>query len=114
MVTQEMVDCWRVNYGLDKRTPEDAMRYWAETVYGCSPAGAVAALGLVLEERDQMRLALMIAEAALADIGDSDREPGDDTAWCERRAARALPAVRGALTPNVVLSGARAGDGKAR
>lgn len=42
--------------------------------------------------------ALTIAEAALADIGDADREPGDDVAWCERRAAEALPIVRAALS----------------
>ena len=41
--------------------------------------------------------ALVKAEAALADIGDADREPGDDVAWCERRAAEALPAVRAML-----------------
>lgn len=41
--------------------------------------------------------ALRKAEAALADIGDADREPGDDLAWCERRAAEALPVVRAAL-----------------
>jgi hypothetical protein len=44
-----------------------------------------------------LREALKTAEAALADIGDADREPGDDLAWCERRAAQALPAVRAAL-----------------
>ncbi len=43
------------------------------------------------------RAALETAEAALADIGDADREPGDDLAWCERRAAQALPEVRAAL-----------------
>ena len=37
------------------------------------------------------------AEAALADIGDADREPGDDVAWCERRAAVAIPRLRAAL-----------------
>lgn len=41
--------------------------------------------------------ALKTAEAALADIGDADREPGDDLAWCEARAAQDLPAVRAAL-----------------
>ncbi len=41
--------------------------------------------------------ALVIAEAALSDIGDADREPGDDLAWCERRAAQALPVVRAAM-----------------
>lgn len=46
---------------------------------------------------DLVRDAMMKAEAALADIGDADREPGDDIAWCERRAAQALPAIRAAL-----------------
>ncbi len=41
--------------------------------------------------------ALTCAEAALADIGDADREPGDDVQWCEQRAAAAIPAVRVAL-----------------
>jgi hypothetical protein len=44
-----------------------------------------------------LRETLKTAEAALADIGDATREPGDDLAWCERRAAQALPAVRAAL-----------------
>jgi len=46
---------------------------------------------------DALRHALEIAEAALADIGDADREPGDDVAWCEARATEALPTVRAAL-----------------
>lgn len=41
--------------------------------------------------------ALKKAEAALADIGDGERLPGDDVAWCEARAAEALPVVRAAL-----------------
>ena len=49
------------------------------------------------EGGDAVREALVVAEAALADIGDADREPGDDVAWCERRAAQALPKVRAAL-----------------
>jgi chromosome segregation ATPase len=44
-----------------------------------------------------LRNALKTAQAALADIGDADREAGDDLEWCERRAAQALPAVRKAL-----------------
>lgn len=42
--------------------------------------------------------ALEHAEAGLADIGDADREPGDDLAWCERRAAQALPKTRATIT----------------
>lgn len=42
--------------------------------------------------------AAMRAEAALSDIGDADREEGDDVAWCERRALEAIPMLRAALT----------------
>jgi len=49
------------------------------------------------ERIKEQATALILAEAALADIGDADREPGDDVAWCEARAAQALPAVRAAL-----------------
>lgn len=49
--------------------------------------------------------ALEVAEAALADIGDSDRNPGDDVNWCEKRAAQALPTVRAAIaTPQPVIA----------
>jgi hypothetical protein len=41
--------------------------------------------------------ALVWSEAALADIGDAEREPGDDLAWAERRAAEELPRIRRAL-----------------
>ena len=46
---------------------------------------------------DTLRAAIKMAEAALADIGDSDHEPTDDLAWCERRAQQSLPVVRFAL-----------------
>jgi len=48
-------------------------------------------------QRDELLEALKLAEAGLADIGDADREPGDDLAWCERRAAESLPIVRAVL-----------------
>ena len=54
--------------------------------------GAVGAGGV-----EPLVRALEIAEAALADIGDADREPGDDVAWCEARAAQALPGLRAVL-----------------
>ena len=50
-----------------------------------------------LEEVERLRAALLIAEAALSDIGDAKRECGDTMAWCEARAAKAIPAVRAAL-----------------
>ena len=44
-----------------------------------------------MDDRDRLLDALAYAEAAL---GDADREPDDDLAWCESRAAQALPRVR--------------------
>jgi len=60
--------------------------------------------------------ALKFAEAALADIGDADREPGDDLAWCEARAAEALPQTRAAIAalqaePQPAQSWTRVADG---
>lgn len=54
----------------------------------------------LIAEITRLNAALVCAEAALADIGDADREPGDDLAWCEKRAAAALPVVRAALRGN--------------
>lgn len=49
-------------------------------------------------ELESVRAALTTAEAALSDIGDATRCPGDDLSWCEKRAAEALPIVRSALS----------------
>jgi hypothetical protein len=48
----------------------------------------------VMDDRDQLLGVLCYAESALSDIGDADREPGDDLEWCEGRAAEALPRIR--------------------
>lgn len=53
-ITDDMVACWRVSYGLDTMTPADAMRWWESSCNGSAPAGAVAALGLCLAERDSL------------------------------------------------------------
>jgi hypothetical protein len=86
------IDCWRQNYGLD-RTPHELHALWNSW----APPGAVLALRAAVLELERLRDVLAYAEAALADIGDADREPGDDLAWCEARAAEALPRVRAAL-----------------
>lgn len=52
----------------------------------------------LVERVKELEEALKLAEAGLADIGDADREPGDDLAWCERRAAEPLPRIRAALS----------------
>lgn len=53
-ISQESINCWRVNYGLDKRTPAGAMCWWSERANGMAPAGAVAALGLCLQEIERL------------------------------------------------------------
>ncbi len=50
MIDADIIACWRINYGLDSRGPEHAARWWHEMNDGKAPAGAVAALGLCLEE----------------------------------------------------------------
>ena len=51
-MTPELIETWRINYGLDKRSPEDAARWWSDKYDGLAPAGAVAAFGYLLEARD--------------------------------------------------------------
>ena len=54
MITEETIEAWRINYGLDKRSPADAMRWW-ESNMRAAPSGAVAALGLCLEEIENLK-----------------------------------------------------------
>lgn len=89
------VRLWQVPYGR-ARWPEGQPEANARLI-----AAAPDLLSEVLRLREQaeaMAAALRKAEAALADIGDAEREPGDDLEWCEQRAAEALPAVRAALS----------------
>ena len=55
MISSEMIKTWKINYGLDKRTPEEAGRWWNEHMAGVAPYGAVTALGLCLEEIDSLK-----------------------------------------------------------
>ena len=87
-ITPEMVDCWRANYGLDARSPADAARYWVDTCAGMAPAGAVAALGLLLQERERWVTAAAAALEVLDDL----------PAWSN--AAHACKLLRDALGPN--------------
>jgi hypothetical protein len=75
----EMVKCWRINYGLDTRTPEEAGRWWHDGLQGKSPAGAVAALGLALQKVDKVmaenkRLRKQIREMVDANKFDIEKE----------------------------------------
>jgi len=54
-IDDKMLSDWRINYGLDTRTPAEAMRWWHDNMDGKAPAGAVAALGLCIDELDRLR-----------------------------------------------------------
>lgn len=58
------------------------------------PNLSAAGYSHAFDDRDDLLQALCYAEAALGDIGDAEREPGDDLEWCEKRAAEALPRIR--------------------
>jgi hypothetical protein len=73
-------------------TPGDRQELFAN--YTCSNKVSASSYSHAMSDRDQLLAALAYAEAALSDIGDADREPGDDLAWCENRAAEALPRIR--------------------
>jgi hypothetical protein len=64
----------------------------------CPVCEAKAEIARLDQANASLWKALGYAEAALADIGDAEREPGDSLEWCARRAAEALPAVRQALS----------------
>lgn len=63
---------------------------------GCPTPGACSCPTSPTVPAELIR-ALELAEAALADIGDAERELGDDLAWAEARAAQDLPRIRAVL-----------------
>ena len=52
-VTPEMIDCWRVNYCLDK-TPHELHEFWGYR----APSGAVLALKAACDEIESLREAV--------------------------------------------------------
>jgi hypothetical protein len=90
-IDQATIDCWRSNYGLDKRSPAEAARWWADNMQGKAPAGAVAALGILLNERASAIAAAVAAERErCAQIASSM----EDTA-CDEVASRIRQAPAG-------------------
>ena len=63
-IAKATIDCWRVNYGLDKRTPRDAAQWWHDNLGGHAPSGCVAALGVALDEIDRLNAELSKIERA--------------------------------------------------
>ena len=76
--------------------PTNAMPNTITEPRGCPTPGACSCPTTPFVPPELIR-ALELAEAALADIGDADREDGDDLAWAEARAAQDLPRVRAVL-----------------
>ncbi len=84
-VDEKLISDWRINYGLDTRSPADAMRWWHDHMDGKCPAGAVAALGLCIEHIERLRAELVEARRALGEIAWSN-----DSQWQADRARAAL------------------------
>jgi hypothetical protein len=82
----------RARAALDEPAPEGLLL----EPRGCPTPGAYSCPTSPTAPLEVIR-ALELAEAALADIGDADREPGDDLAWAEARAAQDLPRIRAVL-----------------
>jgi hypothetical protein len=66
VIDQKTIEVWKANYGLDRDTPENAMRWWAEHMDGRAPVGAVAALGLALNELERLK-GLLFSLGAMSD-----------------------------------------------
>lgn len=71
-LTDRHIAVWRINYGLDKANPADAMKWWAANCNNMAPAGAVAALGLALQEIDRLKAELSRAHAGLREVEEWD------------------------------------------
>jgi hypothetical protein len=72
-VDQATIDCWRANYGLDKRTPAEAAKWWSDNMRGLAPSGCVAALGVALDELEALRA--LAAPSVPADIAAKLHDP---------------------------------------
>ena len=96
---------WLMQEAASKREMGEA--FGRHALDGVTPDAVVLerAAELIREVNAALVKALREAEAALADIGDAEREEGDDVAWCERRAAEPLPAIRAALAASQKCAG---------
>ena len=88
-VDQATIDCWRTNYGLDKRTPSEAAAWWHDNCGGLAPSGSVAALGVALYEIERQSTNAAILAQQVADLTaerDALRADAERLDWIECRA----------------------------
>ena len=84
--------CDDCGYAIDRNKAPEAIAAWNRRASQAAPAPSA------------LVKALRTAEAALSDIGDAEREEGDDLAWCEGRAAKALPLIRPVLRAALITT----------
>ncbi len=57
MDIDELIRGWRINYGMDTRTPMEAAQWWRDYARGrdlCAPTGTILALGAAIEEIERL------------------------------------------------------------
>ncbi|MGD9882304.1 MAG: hypothetical protein AB7F22_30165 [Reyranella sp.] len=57
---RDTLDCWRINYGLDKGDPVTAAKWWRER--GGPPDGAILALAAAIDIIEQQRRELRLLQ----------------------------------------------------
>ena len=70
MIDADTIATWRINYGLEGRTPAEAAKYWQDGIYGAAPSGAVAALGTCINEFERLRSDYDLLKRAVNESGD--------------------------------------------
>lgn len=70
MIDADTIATWRINYGLEGRTPAEAAKYWQDGIYGAAPSGAVAVLGTCINEFERLRSDYDLLKRAVNESGD--------------------------------------------
>ena len=83
MIDAKMIAEWKTNYGLNLRSPEEAGRWWNKHL-GVAPAGAVAALGLCIEEIERLRSDLIAEAARVPAEVEKLKQAAANGAYCRR------------------------------
>lgn len=69
MDLDETISCWKINYGLADKTPQQAAEWWRHAAGGsdiAAPVGAILALAAAIEQIEKLRAELDVARIDLS------------------------------------------------